>query len=69
MGTVPRPGAAHDGAPADASAAAGVEVRTLVRVRPEEAPDLLASLREVQQQRSSRRLPLVRISVNPPELF
>lgn len=69
MGTVPRPGAAHDGATADASTAAGVEVRTLVRVRPEEAPDLLASLREVQQQRSSRRLPLVRISVNPPELF
>ncbi|MDN6793473.1 MAG: primosome assembly protein PriA [Propionibacterium sp.] len=45
------------------------EVRTLIRVPREDSEELFARLRTIQQRRSSRRLPLVRVSVNPPELF
>ncbi|WP_075889435.1 primosomal protein N' family DNA-binding protein [Actinomyces provencensis] len=72
MGTVPadRPGTGVDKrVGAGEGTGAATQVRTLVRVPREGSPALFERLREVQQQRSSRKLPLVRISVNPPELF
>lgn len=63
MGTVPRPSAVRGGTGEEE------EVRTLVRTTREGAPQVLARLREVQQRRAARRQPLVRVTVNPPELF
>lgn len=60
LGTVPLP------------AVPGVEnsrVRTILRWPKEGAASGLATLRRIQQSRSSRRLPQVRLTVNPPELF
>lgn len=47
----------------------GTRVRTLIRSAREQTPDVLRALRHVQQSRSSRRQGLVRLTVNPPELF
>ncbi|MCD4549544.1 primosomal protein N' [Schaalia sp. lx-260] len=44
-------------------------VRTLVRWPKETTSDGLHTLKTLQQMRSSRHLPLVKITVNPPELF
>lgn len=45
------------------------EVRALLRTRRGSTPALLDALREVQRSRASHRRPLVRATVNPPELF
>lgn len=60
MGTVPH--RAEPGGAAD-------QVRTLLRTDRAGAPALLAELRTRQQVRAAHRRPLVRISINPPELF
>lgn len=45
------------------------EVRALVRAPREAASELLAGLARIQQHRAAHRLPLIRVTVNPPELF
>ena len=57
MGIVPR------GNPPDE------QVRALVRASLKESSTLLEALSGIQQVRSSKRLPLVKVTVNPPELF
>lgn len=52
--------------PLDAQA---TTVRALIRAEPAERDRVLAQLAAVQAHRSSRKLPPVRLSVNPPELF
>ncbi|WP_165214640.1 primosomal protein N [Schaalia sp. ZJ1691] len=46
-----------------------VTVRTLLRVANPQAPQLLTQLAQIQRQRAATRSPLVKITVNPPELF
>lgn len=62
LGTVPRGGSPRPGEE-------GGEVRALLRTPRAATARLLDALREVQRSRASRRRPLVRITVNPPELF
>ncbi len=83
MGTVPRPSdRSSSSAPSDRrrrpeseGSHGGPEepaerpVRALLRVSHAKAPALLESLREIQQHRASHRDPMVRLTVNPPELF
>ena len=45
------------------------EVRTLVRTPLAGAPAMLAVLADIRRSRSARKVPLVKMSVNPPELF
>ena len=45
------------------------EVRTLVRTEREGAAAMLAVLTDIRRSRSARKVPLVKMSVNPPELF
>lgn len=45
------------------------QVRTLIRASKEDTPTLLEALARVQQERSSRKLPVIKMVVNPPELF
>ena len=45
------------------------QVRTLVRSPLAGATSMLAVLTEIRRSRSARKLPLVKMSVNPPELF
>ena len=45
------------------------EVRTLVRSPLAGATSMLAVLTEIRRSRSARKVPLVKMSVNPPELF
>ena len=47
----------------------GGEVRALLRTSRASTGRLLDALREIQRTRASRRRPLVRATVNPPELF
>ena len=72
LGTVPRAGASSPGGTGrDAGHASpdGGEVRALLRTTRAQTPQLLDALREVQRSRASHRRPLVRATVNPPELF
>lgn len=46
-----------------------VTVRTLIRVANEDAGRLTGQLADIQRTRASRKLKVVKISVNPPELF
>lgn len=46
-----------------------VEVRVLVRSTRARSADLLEALRSIQQVRSAHKRPMLRMSVNPPELF
>ena len=64
-----RPGPPQSAGDGDFQDGGAGEVRTLLRAPHDRAPDLLASLARLQQHRASRRLPMVRITVNPPELF
>lgn len=60
MGVVPR---AHgDGTEVE-------QVRCLIRSPQSTHIELLASLRTIQQERSAKKCPLVKMTVNPPELF
>ena len=45
------------------------EVRTLVRTPLAGAASMLAVLSDIRRSRSARKVPLVKMSVNPPELF
>ena len=45
------------------------EVRTLVRTPLAGAASMLAVLTDIRRSRSARKVPLVKMSVNPPELF
>ena len=45
------------------------EVRTLVRTPLAGAASMLAVLADIRRSRSARKVPLVKMSVNPPELF
>ena len=45
------------------------EVRTLVRTPLAGAASMLAVLTGIRRSRSARKVPLVKMSVNPPELF
>ena len=45
------------------------EVRTLVRTPLAGAGSMLAVLTDIRRSRSARKVPLVKMSVNPPELF
>ena len=45
------------------------EVRTLVRSPLAGAASMLAVLTDIRRSRSARKVPLVKMSVNPPELF
>ena len=45
------------------------EVRTLVRTPLAGASSMLAVLADIRRSRSARKVPLVKMSVNPPELF
>jgi hypothetical protein len=45
------------------------QVRTLVRTPLPGTADMLAALDRVRRSRSARKAPLVKMSVNPPELF
>ena len=45
------------------------EVRTLVRSPLAGAASMLAVLSDIRRSRSARKVPLVKMSVNPPELF
>lgn len=45
------------------------KVRTLIRTTRQDTPSLLEQLRTIQQRRSAHKDPLVKITVNPPELF
>ena len=45
------------------------EVRTLVRTPLAGAVSMLAVLADIRRSRSARKVPLVKMSVNPPELF
>ncbi len=67
MGVVPLPAgtAGARGSPAGQSG----QVRALVRAPRERAGELLGALARIQQHRGAHRLPLVRVTVNPPELF
>lgn len=44
-------------------------LRGLIRVDHQNSQQLLDQLRSIQQVRSARKLPLVKMTVNPPELF
>lgn len=55
--------------PLSASGGSASRVRALVRARGAAASAVLDNVREVIHQRSSRKLPPVKITVNPPELF
>lgn len=48
---------------------AGERVRTLLRIAKADTAQALAELRKIQQSRSAHKEPLVKVSVNPPELF
>jgi len=67
MGVVPLPAGAAGarGVPAGEDA----PVRALVRAPRENSSELLGALSRTQQHRAAHRLPLVRVTVNPPELF
>ena len=67
IGTVPRRGS-YAGDEDDVDPLY-VEVRALVRSTRARSADLLEALRGVQQRRSAHKRPMVRMSVNPPELF
>jgi primosomal protein N' (replication factor Y) len=69
MGIVPRSGPQPGGATGEGKEEATPEVRALVRVAHGDAPGLLGALARIQQHRAAHRLPMVRITVNPPELF
>jgi primosomal protein N' (replication factor Y) len=69
MGIVPRSGPKPGGATGEGKEEATPEVRALVRVAHGDAPGLLGALARIQQHRAAHRLPMVRITVNPPELF
>lgn len=45
------------------------EVRTLVRSALEASTTMLSVLADIRRSRSARKVPLVKMSVNPPELF
>ena len=45
------------------------QVRTLVRAPLPDSAQMLASLADIRRSRSARKAPLVKMSVNPPELF
>lgn len=67
VGTVPRRGSyMEDEAKADPLS---VEVRALVRASRARSAELLEALRGIQQVRSAHKRPMLRMSVNPPELF
>lgn len=67
VGTVPRKSSfTSDEGDADPLSA---EVRALVRATRARSGDLLDALREMQQIRSAHKRPMLRMSVNPPELF
>lgn len=67
VGTVPR----HASASVEESEgdSLGIEVRALVRATRARSADLLDALRCIQQLRSAHKRPMLRMSVNPPELF
>lgn len=44
-------------------------VRSLVSVERDQLPEVLVTLKKVLQYRSAHKLPTVKITVNPPELF
>ena len=45
------------------------QVRTLVRTPLPETAAMLQVLTDIRRSRSARKVPLVKMSVNPPELF
>lgn len=45
------------------------QVRALLRAHRHGTPELIDRLRVVQQERAAKKMPLIRITVNPPELF
>ena len=47
----------------------GERVRTLLRIAKVDTARALSELRTIQQSRSAHKEPLVKVSVNPPELF
>ncbi|WP_040434609.1 hypothetical protein [Schaalia vaccimaxillae] len=44
-------------------------VRCLVRVEKAQSLDLLKNLAQIQRTRASRKMPVIKMTVNPPELF
>lgn len=51
------------------SADSETEVRALLRAERRDTHELLEELRIAQQKRAAKKMPFVRITVNPPELF